>query len=488
MSSLQSTVVAFVILCLAFSLAWSQDETISDLRLQELEKRCLEQQAQLQQLEKQLQEKMPENYTHSIVADYLQQPYAQEEEEAVLTGYEEGFFIRSSDGDMELKISGFLQTGVGFFETNSFDNNSFYAQGLYLMFDITMFEKFHIHIEADFADMGFYNQFQDNQGTDIITYDAYLEYMAADEFNILIGNVYVPFSMTGSHYYYANMTIWYEPFINTGGESSNPGIMIYGTLWDQLEYIVGVYNRGSWQLNQTDQPLYQATLHWYFLTAEKNPDAFVHAGFIYTRYVDDPSIDSRYATLYTGWGRQVFDGEDINPHSDQYGSPRANEALVRGRQWGFDLGLTWKHDFENGSEFRVESEAMYMNYNRELTTGKLAPLELWGFLIAAAYRYPICKDIEGSGIIPTLAFSYTDIDNKHTHGPTYPGGPAANIRGQRIWNYTIGLGYAFNKHFRLNFNWIIMDLEENAMNPAKDKPNVNQDLEHAWFLQATTCW
>ena len=56
MSSLQSIVVFFVILCLTVSLAWTQDDTISDARLQELEKRCLEQQAQLQQLEQQLQE------------------------------------------------------------------------------------------------------------------------------------------------------------------------------------------------------------------------------------------------------------------------------------------------------------------------------------------------------------------------------------------------------------------------------------------------
>lgn len=485
MSSLRFIII---ILCIATSLVFAQPTPDSNTRLQELEKRYMEQEAILDSLNQQLQERMPQNYTEQIISEYQKKSdsFAQEDEEGISAGYDGGFFIRGSN-NFELKMSGFLQMGVGIFENNTFDNNGMYTQGAWLMFDVNMFEKFHAHLELDFLDTGLYNQFQDGATMKIAVYDMYVEYNPIDEFNFIVGKIFVPFSMTGCHYYYANMTIWYEPFVNTGAPGSYPGAMIYGTFMDQLEYQLGVFNNAE-SMSTTDEKLYVATLRWYFLGSEKNPETFLHTSAMYTRYSSSPDVDSRFVTLYSGWGRQVFDGEDLNAHADKYGSAKANEALVRGRQWGFDLGLTWVHDFDNGSQFRVESEAMYMRYNRNLLTGKLAPLDLWGAMIAVSYRYPLCKTIENSGIIPTLAFSYTDIDNKHTTRPDFAGGPSSNIRGQRIWNYTIGLGYAFNEHLRINFNWVIMDLERNTTNPAKDNVKVHQDLEHAWFLQATATW
>ncbi len=473
--------IACVFCLISFlSLLFAQTFQENEARLMELEKRCQTQQAQLRELEQQLENcstKDPEAYTQKIVQQYLEQSQAQEDGETLTAGYEEGFFIRSSDGDYELKFTGFAQFGIGIFENNTFDNDTFFPNNVYLIFDFTFFEKWHAHIEADFADT-----------ESVKMYDAYLEYMAIPELNFLVGHVYVPFSLTGEHYAYALNTIFYEPFVYSFDHGYDMGFYIYGVLADMFSYDIGIFNDGgTMTMHNDDDFMFATRFRWYFLGNEKNPDTFLHFAFMRARRTES-DVDNRDAVIWTGWGRQVFDGDDVNPHADKYGSDRTNESTTRGWRTSFDLGLRWSHDFENGSNLRVEIEGMHITWNRELTTGRLAPLQLWGGLVSVAYRHSICPEIEQSGIIPALAFSYTDIDNKSTNDTGDAAGPVANIRGQRVYNYTIGLGYAFNKHLKVNFNWIIMDLDNDAMNPSKDKEETGHSLEHAWFLQATATW
>ncbi len=476
-----------IVFCVLASLQAQPDNSSIESRIAELEQRCLQQQSVIQELEQQSQHFSPE-YTQKIVQEYIKQNQAQEDEAGVVAGYEDGFFIRNNDSSFELKLSGFMQMGVGFFERDSFDKNSFFAQGLYLMFDVNFLEKFHVHIEADFADTGNWDQFQTEPGLDFALYDAYLEYSFSDKFNVLIGNVYVPFTMTGTHYYHENPMIWYEPFVNSIAHGNDVGIMFYGTFNDQWEYTLGIFNGNGTGLDNNDDAMAMAKFRWYFLGQEENPETFVHFAAITWGMDAHSSQDELGAVLYSGWGRQVYDGNGQNPHADKYSSGRVSESLTNGWKYALDLAFRWNHNFENKSNLNAEVEIMYTHFQRKLTTGKLAPLHCWGALFTIAYRYPLCKDVEDSGIIPSFAFSYTDLDNAQTRQTSYPGGPEANIKGQTIFNYTIGLGYAFNAHAKINFNWIMMDLSNPKVVPAKDRAKLKEHLEHAFFVQTTLAW
>jgi len=186
------------------------------------------------------------------------------------------------------------------------------------------------------------------------------------------------------------------------------------------------------------------------------------------------------ASLMTPWGRPVFDG-------------RAGGAADNTRGWktGVDVGakVDIPLDPNDINHLRMESEFMYITWARNFKATSRHPyLEGYGVLWGIRFRHNFTPKVEGAGIFPLFKFSYSDVDNKETDDAF------GNIRGQRVWCYTFGLGYAFNRHFSMQFNYLLVTLDEpnfynTVTNVAKyGQEDGSDDIEQAWFFQVTAQW
>ena len=154
--------------------------------MQQLEKVCRDQEQKIHQLQKRLgvleSEESYKEYTQNIVREYLKEEPMADEETGIVAGYDKGFFVRSADGNYEMKITGFVQMGAAIFENDSYDNNGFFPYGVYLAFDFYMLKDFHARVQVDFADGGDGVGYRGTAGVTIK--DAYIEYLPIKEANL----------------------------------------------------------------------------------------------------------------------------------------------------------------------------------------------------------------------------------------------------------------------------------------------------------------
>ena len=84
-----------------------------------------------------------------------------------------------------------------------------------------------------------------------------------------------------------------------------------------------------------------------------------------------------------------------------------------------------------------------------------------------------------------IQLSYNEVDNVETQRAV----AGAQIPGQWLRHCTLGLGYAFNKHVALNFNWVFIYASERTVyGGPKSSGNPGDALEQAWFFQMTIEW
>lgn len=478
------------LLMVAVTLGQAQQPTAAQERIHKLEKIIRDQNACLDDLEKQLEKSQQQSreYTEQIVHDYLQQPQA-EEAEAINAGYEsKGFFVRSADGNVELYMSGMIQMGLAIFENNTYDNNNVYPNGVSLAFDAYFMKSWHGRVQLNFWNLQ-NESFQSGKGDAIALWDAYIEYMGIPEVNVRVGQFHVPFTIEGQYEPNQGISIWSEPYIRSWSHGRDPGLMLLGLLNDTLEYKVSAHNgEGSARMtNNSDEMLFAGSLRVYPFTKTENANTFLHFGVLRSR---DDSVhangDINAASLYTPWGRTLFDGA-IAPIAwgDDY---------TQGWKTGVDTGLRLDFYLDSRKIDRIwfETEFMYMNWQRSFATARLPYLNGYGFTIAMLYMHNITPEIEGAGIFPMIKFSYSDIDNKHTNDAyeivNVNGRNIQNdIQGQRVWTYTFGLGYSFNKHVTINANWVIVEVDENLYGSPK-KTGKTDSMENGWFFQMTAQW
>lgn len=453
----------FILLVLG-SLAYTQSV---EERIQALEKLCQRQKEKLAILQKQIpQEEAYKAYTKRIVEEYLQDFAAQDDKTAITAGYEKGFFLRCLEGNLEWKFTGYIQTGLGLFENESFDNNSFSFNVIFLTFDMYAFKNWHTRIQMDVANTSGYRF---GGGTyNLALRDAYIEYTAIPEFCIRAGQTFVPFSMQGQYPTSEFMTIMPDPFIRSWGVGRDTGLLFYGAIANMLSYKAGIFNgEGINRTNISDDFLTSGEMRFHYLGYKENPKSFFHVGFLRNRSENMTNI-----SLISSWTRRLF----------------PNTVTQHGRTEGWrtsvDVGFRLDLPFKGEHSFRVESEFMYSTWERDLSTGRRSYLEGYGCLFQFVYRHCFYPDIKGSGLIGGFAFSYTDLDNDSTDSLAANN----NIPGQRIFSYTFILGYAFSKHLRLAFNWVIMDLDQKTYyGTAKDDGSAG-GLENAWLFQLSALW
>jgi hypothetical protein len=477
--------ILFPFLCPAQQLNSDQEQ-----RIQKLEKIILEQEQRIQDLQNKVGQPSKE-YTEQVVREYLNRPEVAEAQ-TIAAGYEEGkgFFVRTLNQDFELYMSGLIQMGVGFFENQTRDNNSVYPNGVSLAFDAYLYQQWHGRIQFNLWGAHGDNLFQGGGLDGIQLWDAYIEYMGTPEFNVRVGNTHVPFTMEGQYDPQQGISIWHEPYINKWSHGRDPGLMILGTLSDMFEYKVSIHN-GENGMNGNDDMLMAAGFRVYPLEKSKNPNTFFHVGVLRNRNAP-ANVNNNGAALTSPWTRPIYgatdtDGNGINDYFPQQ---------TRGWETGVDVAARYDDYLgdDKVNSVRAEIEFMYMTWERKLSTGggsytRFPYLEGYGLTMGLSFKHNLTPDIEGAGIFPLFKFSFSDVDNKETDdAPPYPEN-LTNVVGQRAFTYTFGVGYAFNKHVWANFNWVIMNLDEQeACNGTKDRDDVSGDLEHAWFFQLTAVW
>jgi hypothetical protein len=424
-------------------------------------------------------------YTDKIVDEYLQRPQAHNEGEVEVGWESRGFFVRVPD--FEMYLSGWLQFGFAAFENDTPDNNGFFPHGVSLATDVYLFKDFHGRIELNFATpapAGDGNRFQNGGGfSNLTVWDAYVEYFAMrDGDNPLlafrVGQTHVPLSIEGQHNPNQGISIWQEPFTAAWGHGRDVGIMAWGVLSDSFQYQFGAFNgEGQNRFNGTDDVLFGTAGRFFFFGRSNNPNSFFHVGFLTGRDNNlHGSNDVNAASLKTPWGRPVFDGV--------FGTDSTQAWRM-----AVDVGIRLEMPAGDVGHVRMEGDFMYSQWERDFATGGLPALNGFGAWWGIQYRHNLTPDVEGAGIFPLFKFSYSDIDNRNTD--TVAAG--ANILGQRVFVYTIGLGYAFNTQISTQFNWVIVNLDEKDVynaggNAAREGADGSDDLEHGWFWMVTANW
>ncbi len=465
----------FFLLILSISLpcfVLAQDTKLNndqEKRLQLLEDLVKQQQNRIDELEDQLgeSEESTREYTEKLVKEYLSQESIQEDF-GVSAGYDRGFFIRSADGNFELKMTGYIQFGVGFFENDTKDNNSFFVNGMFLTFDMFFYQQWWVRLQFDLVGVFGGNDgfFQNGNKFEPEVRDAFIQYTGIPEFNVRAGNTHVPFTIEGQYGQHQRFSIFAEPFILSWGHGRDPGFMLLGTMRDVLEYKLSVHNgEGQAKINQTDQFLFAGQMRFFYLKKSVNNKSFLHAGFL---RANDNNLKENgafgSASIKTPWGRRLFGDANV-----------ANDDGAQGWRTAFDVGGTYRV-----GPWRIEGEYMYSEWERSQAAG-LRRLYGHGGYLGVAYKHNLTGEDDGSGLIGLVKFSYTDLDDSNG------GGATQGIEGQTVLVYTAGLGYAFNRHIAINTNWILVDTDRSDVNSPKNDNGVD-GTEQGWFVQVTAIW
>ena len=431
-------ILALVLVC-SFIQAESEEEKIQRLE------------AKVQQLESRLSvlqdETSYKEYTEDIVREYLQSSAIEDDRIAITSGYDQGFFVRDTEGAVELKIKGYLQNGLEVYENNTTQNNGFFTKNARINFELFFMKDWHVRLETNYANKP------------KITH-AYIEYLPMPELNFLFGTTVIPFSMQGVYNGWQGMTILANPFVSSWGHISDLGVIVSGVLGNMFAYSAGLFNGvGSFEENDDDELLVAGQVRLYYCGYKENNNNFIHVGVLADRADGVQGIDN--AQLYGFERKTIKKGEETD-------------------DWKLAIDVAFKYVayLEGGHSFRFEAEGMAVRWDRAGVRGNVVG---YGATAGFQYRHCLTPDIKDSGIILGANFCYNDIDN---HGGPNMGLTQPETQALTAYIYTFMLGYAFSSHLDIAVNWIIMDLDQK--DGAKDSNHNTGSLEQAWLLQITT--
>lgn len=154
-------------------------------------------------------------------------------------GYDEGFFVRSADGNLALRWNGRAVTNLVADEPDTAVRDSFILDRARISADATFYKYFRGRVEGEFSSRR-------------VLRDAYLALQPRPELNLQIGQFTVPFSYELSISKLRTDFVERAPFVTqTVGPRRDIGAMVYGAFMDEtFRYQLAVMN-GVGQ-NQTD--------------------------------------------------------------------------------------------------------------------------------------------------------------------------------------------------------------------------------------------
>lgn len=493
--------VGVIVLLLCVSNVCAQEDRIGTL-----EQRIMAQQQLIQNLENQVQERenaparIQGNYAEGVVAGYANRADL-DEGDGVTMGYDKGFFLRTEDGDFELRLGGHIMSVAHLSGRHTVQNDTFYLRQSQLDFQAIFFQNFVARIRMGF-DQNTSSTYYSSGGYDLRVRirEAYLEYLAIPEFKFRVGATKIPFSMEFFQDRTDQLAIAFSPFLMiTAMPRRDAGILIHGDglpflaefFEDHFGYALGVFNgdsdrgtsfdsEGQIRSNYDDDFLYVGAIRFYPFGVEEQK-VFLHTAVFY-----------RDTDFWEDGGRILLDGMQ---NHEVYGIdwPAGGEDVddTNGDQFGVDVGFQWWRD-----NLRFEAEFMYMRLSRDMDrqTGVIPQdreaLEMFGYSAAIAYFFQVSDENEEMGLEPFVKVSYTTIDDreKDDSSTADPLGTVTNVRGQDIWEFAIGLRYHFNSHVRFDFNYLFYDLREDDYGLSNQTSSHNSRIMPAVMFQFVARW
>jgi len=347
--------------------------------------------------------------------------------DVVQVGYENGFYIKSSDEAFLLRIQGMLQ--VRWTGTNRQTDNP-RVQGRQRQDDINGFEieklflTFAGHIHTDKLTYQITVMGDTDLDHDWTSYYAFVNYEIVEEFQIQAGIMDIPqgrqFLTWDSHLQFVDRSMAEEVFCL--GQSV--GVMAHGTLAKRLSYMVGVFNGIN---NPTDSPsreqldtnfAYAARLVGHLLGSgiddetdlafSKDPLLDVGLSFYYN---DDNGDENGPRLLYSipdriRAGRGIGGNADTDATGTDYFGFGADIAF---RYRGFSITAEW---FLR----TVDGDSKYSQW--ELLTGHSGATHLQGGYIQAGY-FIVPKKVEVAARIGGIWDNEDDNTWEYTFGVNY---------------------------------------------------------------------
>lgn len=489
-----------IILLLAISINIGAQQN----RIEELEKKIMSQQQQINELETHLTPnrdqkaiqthanvETPKPTSEALIEEYLKQPDTQDVYTPVI-GYDNGFFIRSED--IELKLKGYIMWQAYINDRNTVQNNTFMLRRNRLDTQVTFYKDWHVRIDIGFdADR--------NGNVNLRIREANLEYTAIAYAKARIGVMKVPFSMEFSEDRTDQLAIAYSPFLTMDSiPRRDTGIMVYGEglpfltheiMCSYFTYAFGIFNGdaarddydGRVSTNQDDDFLILGSARFYPCTKE-DETFFFHAAF----FVNDTEFREDGAMI----GLEGLQAHEVYGRDLPGGIPGTEDVDdTNGRQFGFDFGgRFWRNNL------RIEGEIMYVRLERKQDlqgVGILSdrsPLEMFGIAAGISYFFALPMG-EGMGLEPLFKCSFTSIDDRkkqdNSGSLNPPLGSITDVKGQDIWEIVWGLRFHFNSHVRCDFNYIMYDLKETESGLTNHRNN-GDDLLHSFLFQVMARW
>lgn len=470
--------ISFLMMILCLSLM-SQEMT-NEQRIQQLQERIAQQQQVLQDLTDQVsaREQLTRDYTENMIQEYLQNASA-EESQGITAGYNKGFFVKSEDDNFKMNVVGYMRNNLFLFEANTSTDNTFRVTEARLDFNFYLFKDWHIRIRPDFAPI-----------TDVnhnILRDVYLEYLGWDCLRFRIGAFVTSFSLEAETNPADLIGIAFSPYLTSipvrdvGFTVSGFGLPFLNSsfLSDHFFYSAGLFNgQGLNRIDRNDGKMFLGTAR-IFPIGRENDTVFIQSSFFYSE--TDFTEDGAAIRLPGILNHEVFGRETATGAEDP--------DDVGGNTIGVSGGFRYWKD-----NLRVEGEILRVRYNRNIG-GQIAqrrhPLDMWAASAGMSYFIPIGNPDNKMGLEPLVKFSYTDIDDKDGDGSAAtsaePNGTPGDVRGQDVWEIVVGAKFHMNKHFRMDFNWVMYDLGHSRGLNNSDSGN-GGGLIHAFVFQWLARW
>lgn len=381
-----------------------------------------------------------------------------------------GFVIETKNKRYSLFFSGFVASTFTLHENDTFSNNEFNLRFAKFSFDMFLYRIWRIRVEPFYAARGFEGQ----AGGGGRLLDVFIENNKFDFFTVQVGQIFVPFGVENQTDESDLLTIHHAPIAISGGRFWDRGVAVRGFFMEKyFQYKVGIFNgAGINNSNVNDDLMYAGQLRFFPFKAQSHSQTFLHVGFERTR----EGLNSNRADFRTSTGFEVFDGTGNN-------TGLAARSSAQGHTTAVSVGGRY-HE----APFRIEGEFIWRRLSREFSTGRQPQNVMWGWYLTGGYLIDMGAE-KGDiyGIEPVFKISFIDVD----------GDDRSNLVGLSMYEFTSGARFHFNKHLRVEFNWIVSYLDDRGSGVSSTIPNQgivsNKDgssggLIHTFVFQLSARW
>ncbi len=362
-------------------------------------------------------------------------------------GWDDGFFLRSSDQQFKLSLNGRVQADARFFEPDHASNNTFLIRRARMAFKAQLWKMFEGKVEID-AGRGAGN-------SRAILTDGYLNIKLLDELQLRAGQFKEPFGLEETTSSRFISMIERSMATNAIAPGRDIGFMLHGTVADGIfNYAVGVFNgNGSNHSsdNDDDKDLALRLTCRPFAGNDSMWLKGLHLGGAFTwgrRDRDEPELE-----LETQLGSEFFIMDDRVTHDDE---------LIR---WGVEFA--WLI-----GGFSLRAEFMRMIFENLRYGAEKDDFEVDGWYVEASY---FITGEDASFNRPKVQDNFNPLNEEFGMGAFQVAARVSQVHAEtdiihqgfasgteRGTDLTVGVNWWLNPHVVFKLNYVRTWFQENT--------------------------